>query len=219
MPPLSPVRIPRPRSLIPMTTRVPGSAYANIVNLSPPVGAVDTPDYIGELGKNITDSIAALKKNNSVDVSGLLANIKKQQSGWKPPIIPLGPITIAGSPGRPIPVKAPTGGVKLSGGVDQWIAQAYKILGIPLTAKALADERYMIQHESSGRANARNLTPAGIRAGYPEGLEQVTRGTFKSYALPGYNDPFNPIHNILASLRYRKSRYKTYDIGRYSGGY
>lgn len=212
----APVRIPKPRPIMPMQTNVPGSSYANVTNLAPSVGAVDntTPDYIGQLGQNITDSIAALKKNNSVDVAGLLAAINKQQAGWKPNVPGLPPIRVT-TTSRP--VASP---VRVSGNIDQWIASAYKILGIPLTSAALANERYLIQHESSGNPNAINNWDINAKRGNPsKGLTQTTGTTFAAYHLPGYNNIFDPVANLLASLRYRKSRYGKYDIGRYSGGY
>lgn len=207
--------VPKPRRILPTLPST--NPYSNIVNLQSSVGGSnlgDPTDYIGQLQSRISGDIKTAMDNSNVDIAGLLKRIKAQQSGWKPNIPNLPPIQF-----RPGTGSAPTGNVKLNGGVDQWIAQAYRILGIPLTAKALADERYMIQHESGGRPGARNTTAAGLRAGLPQGLEQVVGGTFNAYHLPGYNDVFNPVHNILASLRYRKGRYKTYDIGMYKGGY
>lgn len=213
-----PVSIPRPRAILPMQTNIPGSQYANVVNLNSSVGQnIDVPDYIGELGKRITSDIAALRANHTTDVTALLNTIKKSQSSWKPNIPNLPPLKVTisnrpGSSGTP---------VRVSGNVDQWIAAAYRVLGIPLTPSALANERYLIQHESSGNPNAVNNWDSNARAGNPsKGLAQTTGTTFRAYALPGYNrNIFDPVSNLIASLRYRKSRYGKYDIGRYSGGY
>jgi hypothetical protein len=210
------VSIPRPRAILPYSTNVPGQSVANVVANVSPVGAVDagSSDAIGDLGRRISSETAAMRAAHSVDVAGLMKSIKASQSGWKPPVAGLiGPLSVTG--GRPSP-----GHVKLAGGVDQWIAQAYKILGIPLTPQALADERYLIQHESGGNPRAINRWDINAKRGTPsEGLEQTIMPTFQRYKLPGYNDIFNPIHNILASLRYRKATKGRYDIGRYSGGY
>lgn len=228
MPPVSNIRIPmirttvpRPRAIPVNASAVPGSSYANSISTDSSVGRVDPNAYdpIADLGNRLKTETAAMKAAHSVDVNGLIKAIKASQSSWKPPVQGLiGPISITGRGG--VPAKAPTGSVKLTGGVDQWIAAAYKILGIPLTPSALANERYLIQHESSGNPRAVNNWDSNARAGNPsKGLEQTTGTTFRAYMLPGHGDIFNPIDNILASLRYRKSRYKTYDIGRYSGGY
>lgn len=215
MPPYASVRIPRPRAILPIQSNVPGSQYANITNLNPSVGAVDNsvPDYIGQLGQRIRSDIEATRAAHSTDITALLNSIKKSQSSWKPPVPNLPPlkVSVSSRPGTP---------VRVSGNVDQWIAQAYKILGIPLTASALANERYLIMHESSGNPNAINNWDINAKRGNPsKGLTQTTGTTFSAYHLPGYNNIFDPVSNLLASLRYRKSRYGKYDIGRYSGGY
>lgn len=216
MPPML-TRVPRPRGILPaITSSPPGSQYANVTNLISSVGRGGDPtDYIGELGSRITNDIKTARSNANVDVAGLLKSIKASQSNWKPNVAGyIGPLTITG--GRP--GTAPTG--RISGGVDQWIAQAYKILGVPLTAQALANERYLIQHESGGNPKAVNNWDINAKHGTPSmGIEQTIMPTFQRYKVPGYNDIWNPVHNILASLQYRKSRYGKYDIGRYSGGY
>jgi Transglycosylase SLT domain len=116
---------------------------------------------------------------------------------------------------------------KVSGNVDNWIAQAYKALGIPLTSSALKKERYLIQHESGGNPRAQNNWDSNAKKGIPsKGLAQTIDPTFRAYALkglqgatPGTGDIWDPVENLVASLRYRKSRYGNYDIGYYKGGY
>jgi hypothetical protein len=216
VPPVGRGSIPRPRRILPGTASS-GSAYAGVTNLNPQQGVVDIGDPIGDLGRRITSDIAAQRAAANVDVAGLIKNIKSQQANWKPPVAGMiGPLTVTG--GRP--GSAPTGRVNLSGGVDQWIAQAYKILGVPLTSAALAHERYLIKHESGGNPRAVNRWGINAKRGTPPiGIEQTIMPTFQRYKLPGYNDIYNPVHNIIASLRYRRSRYGKYDIGNYSGGY
>lgn len=218
MPPVVMVRVPKPRAILPaLTSGPPGSSYANVTNMASSVGRGSDPtDYIGQLGSRITSDIAAQRKAANVDVTGLINRIKSQQSNWKPNVAGMiGPLKISGGGGS---LAFPTG--KVSGGVDQWIAKAYKILGIPLTSQALANERYLIQHESSGNPRAINNWDINAKRGTPsKGLTQTIDPTFSRYKLPGYNDIWNPVDNLLASLRYRKSRYGKYDIGRYSGGY
>lgn len=216
--PVTLVRVPRPRSLPVPVSNVPGSGYAAVVNLQSPQGMDQRPDFVGELGSRIASDIKSARDRANVDVAGLVKAIKAQQSNWKPPVIPLPALKITGgvSRGRGGPVP----GVRLSGGVDQWIAQAYRILGVPLTAQALANERYLIQHESGGNPRAINNWDINAKRGTPSmGLAQTIMPTFKAYMLPGHGDIWNPVDNLIASLRYRKSRYKTYNIGQYKGGY
>jgi hypothetical protein len=230
MPPIAPIvripivktSVPKPRSIPALSgSNVPGSTLSGITNLNSSVGQVDdgTPlfDPISDLTKRIADEVAKTKSAHTVDVAGLLKQIKASQSNWKPNVAGMiGPLRVTGG----IPARAPTGGVKLSGGVDQWIATAYRLLGIPLTPSALSHERYLIQHESGGNPRAVNRWDINAKRGTPSiGIEQTIMPTFQRYKLPGHNDIYNPIDNILASLRYRKSRYGKYDIGAYSGGY
>jgi Transglycosylase SLT domain len=216
------VRLPKPRALGQpgFGSPVPRGP-ASVVNLAPNPGprVTNATDPIADLVNGITSSIAAQKAAANVDVADMLKNIKATQANWKPPVINLPPVAFRVTPGR-----ASTGGiasgVKLSGGVDQWIAQAYKILGVPLTAQALANERYLINKESSGNPNAVNNWDINAKRGDPSiGIEQTTGSTFRRYMLPGHGNIRNPVDNILASLRYRLGRYHKYDIGRYSGGY
>lgn len=61
--------------------------------------------------------------------------------------------------------------------------------------------------ESSWRPGVRNNSAAGRAAGGPMGILQVVGSTFRQYALRGYNNPFNALHNAIASIRYQLSRY------------
>jgi hypothetical protein len=61
--------------------------------------------------------------------------------------------------------------------------------------------------ESTWNPNAQNKTAAGLAAGLPQGILQVVGNTFRAYAKPGMNNPFNPLHNAVASIRYQLSRY------------
>lgn len=203
------VRMPR---AIRMTSQF-TNPESNVVNLASSVGAVDqNPDYYYDLLNRVQTDITARRQAGRVDVSSLMKGITPL-SQWKPNV-QLPPSQI-----RPGSGSAPQG-VKLSGGVDQWIAQAYKILGIRLTPTALAHEKYLIQHESSGNPRAQNNWDSNARKGTPsKGIAQVIDPTFQRYKMPGYNNIWDPVSNLLASLRYRKGRYGTYDIGNYGGGY
>jgi len=68
----------------------------------------------------------------------------------------------------------------------------------------------MIQHESGGNPNAINLWDSNAKKGIPsKGLMQTIDPTFNSYKLAGYNDIYNPVHNIIAGVRYSLRNYKS----------
>jgi SLT domain-containing protein len=83
-----------------------------------------------------------------------------------------------------------------------------------------------MNQESSGDPKAINLWDSNARAGTPsKGLMQVIDPTFAAYRDKGLpNDIWNPLANIVASMRYAKSRYgslsKAYDRpgGYWTGG-
>ena len=205
--------IPRPRSLQMQD-------MAKLL-MQPPVGAVrgEVPDYINELIGGTQNRNKALRTSLDVDVNGLLKSIKAQNVGWKPRVsLPASQYRITGKTAPQRGSRAPN--VNLKGGVDQWISQAYKILGLRLTPNALAHERYLIKKESGGNPRAVNRWDINWKRGTPSiGLAQTIMPTFQRHKVAGYNDIYNPVHNLLASLRYRKSRYGNYDIGFYKGGY
>ena len=66
-----------------------------------------------------------------------------------------------------------------------------------------------MQTESGGNPKAINLWDSNARAGIPsKGLMQVIDPTFQAYARPGFNkNIWDPLSNILASVRYAVSRY------------
>lgn len=98
-----------------------------------------------------------------------------------------------------------------SGNVMGWIQQAAGILsqnGIKLSPQDMQWIGVMIQHESGGNPNAINNWDINAKNGTPsKGLMQTIDPTFNSNKLPGYNDIYNPIHNIIAGVRYAIRRY------------
>ncbi|WP_404354632.1 transglycosylase SLT domain-containing protein [Exiguobacterium aurantiacum] len=95
-------------------------------------------------------------------------------------------------------------------GVQQWSAVATKALMMTgQFSKANLDRLlYQMQTESGGNAKAINLWDINAKNGVPsKGLMQVIDPTFAAYKMPGYNDIWNPLDNILASIRYAVSRY------------
>lgn len=96
-------------------------------------------------------------------------------------------------------------------GTDGWIDQATEILvanGTPREKFDHEDIRTIIKHESGGDPKAINLWDSNARKGTPsKGLMQCIDPTFRAHALPGHNDIYDPVDNIIAGVRYSISRY------------
>lgn len=98
-----------------------------------------------------------------------------------------------------------------SAGVEQWrpvVRKALRMLG--MSGKHNEDlTLFQMRTESGGNPNAINNWDINARNGDPSrGLMQVIGSTFRAYAYPGYNrNIYDPLSNILAALRYAKSRY------------
>ena len=96
-------------------------------------------------------------------------------------------------------------------GVDRWrgvATQALKMTG-QYSASNLAALLNQIRTESNGNPNAINNWDINALNGTPsKGLLQMIDPTFRQYAMPGHNSNiFDPLSNILASIRYALSRY------------
>ncbi|WP_243793423.1 transglycosylase SLT domain-containing protein [Saccharopolyspora gloriosae] len=116
---------------------------------------------------------------------------------------------------QPGPVSPPNTGPGLGGApvdpVDGWIGQATAVLeahGVPrdeINPEAL---RTIILHESGGDPMAANGWDSNASAGTPsKGLMQTIEPTFHSFAVPGHQDIWNPVDNIVAATRYSIDRY------------
>ncbi|TDC89663.1 lytic transglycosylase [Saccharopolyspora aridisoli] len=95
--------------------------------------------------------------------------------------------------------------------VDAWIHEAIQIMeknGIPrdqIDAEAI---RTIIMHESNGDPSATNNWDSNAAAGTPSiGLMQTIAPTFESFALPGHENVYDPVDNIIAATRYSIERY------------
>lgn len=98
-----------------------------------------------------------------------------------------------------------------SKGVNQWkstVEQALKMEGLN-SADNIKRTLYQMQTESGGNPRAINNWDSNAKKGTPsKGLMQVIDPTFKSYARKGYaSNIYDPLSNVLASVRYAKSRY------------
>jgi murein DD-endopeptidase MepM/ murein hydrolase activator NlpD/phage-related protein len=97
-----------------------------------------------------------------------------------------------------------------SGAVSGWIAQALQVLGLGGNAKWAKGLYTIAMRESGGDPRAINLWDSNARQGYDmasKGLMQTIGPTFRSFALPGFGDIWNPVHNAIAAARYIMSRY------------
>ena len=96
-------------------------------------------------------------------------------------------------------------------GVQRWAgvaAQALRMTGQYSTANLNALLNQM-RTESNGDPRAINLWDPNAKKGTPsKGLLQVIDPTFRQYAMPGYNSNiYDPLSNILASIRYALATY------------
>ncbi|MEM5598415.1 transglycosylase SLT domain-containing protein [Niallia circulans] len=112
-------------------------------------------------------------------------------------------------------------------GSKKWAGLATKALMLTnqFTQSNLDRLLYQMQTESGGNPKAINLWDSNAKKGIPsKGLMQVIDPTFRAYAMPGFDkDVYDPLSNILASIRYAVSRYgslaKAYrGIGYETGG-
>lgn len=108
-------------------------------------------------------------------------------------------------------------------GVARWRSTAIKALrmtGQYSTANLNALLNQM-RTESNGNPKAINNWDSNAAKGTPsKGLMQVIDPTFQSYALKGYNkNIYDPLSNILASIRYTLSRYGSLTAGWRGVGY
>ena len=110
-----------------------------------------------------------------------------------------------------------------SEGVEQWRQLSKYALQLEGQYTEANLDRLLMQmnSESSGNPNAINNWDINAQRGTPsKGLMQVIDPTFKSYARPGYDtDIWDPLSNILASIRYTVSRYGSLANGWKGHGY
>lgn len=96
-------------------------------------------------------------------------------------------------------------------GVERWRNVAIRALKMTgqYSAGNLNALLNQMRTESNGNPNAVNNWDINAKNGTPsKGLLQVIDPTFRQYAMPGFNSNiFDPLSNILASIRYAISRY------------
>lgn len=98
-----------------------------------------------------------------------------------------------------------------SKGVSQWKTTVIKALRMEgqYSGANLLRTLFQMQTESGGNPRAINLWDSNAKKGIPsKGLMQVIDPTFRAYARAGFNkNIYDPLSNILASIRYAVSRY------------
>ena len=105
---------------------------------------------------------------------------------------------------------AGAGPLPAGGAVERWrplVLQALRMVG---ESESLVDITLRrLNQESSGNPSIVNNWDSNAKRGTPsKGLMQVIDPTFRQYAMPGYStNIFDPLSNILASMRYAKARY------------
>ena len=103
-------------------------------------------------------------------------------------------------------------GESATGDLNGWINDAIGILadhGIHVSYEAVYET---VMHESGGNPDAVNGEDSNAAEGHPSiGLMQTIQSTFDAYALPGYDDIYNPVDNIIAGARYAAAVYGSLD--------
>ena len=104
------------------------------------------------------------------------------------------------------------GGGVAGAGVNQWTGVASQALMMTgqFTPQNLQALLYQMQTESGGDPMSINNWDVNAKNGTPsKGLMQVIDPTFQEHKMPGYNNIYAPLDNILASIRYALGRYGT----------
>ncbi|WP_426366292.1 peptidoglycan DD-metalloendopeptidase family protein [Mammaliicoccus lentus] len=103
-------------------------------------------------------------------------------------------------------LKSLTGGGSGSGKWKSTVKKALVLAGLPTSSSYVNAWMKQIQTESGGNAKAMGGND-GLAEGNAMGLVQVKPGTFATNKFPGMGDIWNPLHNLVAGMRYAKGRY------------
>ncbi|MGE6376616.1 peptidoglycan DD-metalloendopeptidase family protein [Peribacillus muralis] len=99
-------------------------------------------------------------------------------------------------------------------GVERWRGTVKKALAmnrLPVTDAYVNAWLRQIKSESGG--NEKAVQSSGVKdvnyysGQLARGLVQVIPSTFNAHAFPGYNNPFNGLHSLLAGMNYAKGKY------------
>jgi LysM repeat protein len=105
-----------------------------------------------------------------------------------------------------------TSDTRATGDLNEWIDEAVSVLAEHGTDVSYNAVYETVMHESGGNPDAVNGEDENAAEGHPSiGLMQTIQSTFNAYALPGYDDIYNPVDNIIAASRYAASVYGSLD--------
>jgi murein DD-endopeptidase MepM/ murein hydrolase activator NlpD len=94
------------------------------------------------------------------------------------------------------------------GQVRDWIIQGLSVVGQGNNQAWINGLYTIAMRESGGNPRAINLYDSNAARGTPsKGLLQFIDPTFRQYAMAGYTDIWNPIHQVIADWFYINSRY------------
>ena len=174
----------------------------------------DMYDYLGK-----PDSITRIALDKFTDISGIVGVWKDVAHGMVNKVFS----GVSDFISNIFEDVMPTVKYNPSAGVEQWrslAAQALRMEG-QYSPSNLNLMLFQMQTESSGNPNAINLWDSNAKRGTPsKGLMQVIDPTFRAYARPGYNSNiWDPLSNMLASIRYTVRRYGSLARGWRGHGY
>lgn len=159
-----------------------GSIIDNLIN------QLNTASLLKQLGAGVANMFGAATQSVLSSATALLQDSRR--IGRYSDVIDYSPYTGGGS-------------------LDEWIAAALQITGQPMSE--LANLRSLIMGESGGNPNiiqSESVVDVNTLSGNPaRGITQTIAETFKNYMLNGLNQIYNPIHNIVASIRYQLAVY------------
>lgn len=118
----------------------------------------------------------------------------------------------AGVSSAPPTTQGPGATVSQPNGVEGWVDEAQRVLGVTFTASERQAIGIIIDHESGGNPQAVNNSDSNARAGHPtKGLMQMRDDTFAAHALPGHGNILDPVDNLVSDYGYVTSKYDSYD--------
>src|SRR5690606_30305528 len=109
------------------------------------------------------------------------------------------------------PIGGPVGGAIPDGDRRAIIERALELTGTPppnTKEEWLKGMNTLIERESGWNPTAINNWDSNAAAGIPsKGLAQTIDPTFNAHKVPGYDNIYDPVSNVAASINYIKSRY------------
>ncbi len=189
--------LPADRTAQLMGKKSPTFNYANGIGDIDLWSYIDNPKgLVGAISQSVSyDGMSGLSLNIG---KGMVSTITGEMSAWVKKIFDeAGALSLAD--------------YVASKGVEQWrttVIRALKMEGL-YSAANVERTLFQMQTESGGNPRAINLWDSNAKKGIPsKGLMQVIDPTFRAYARAGFDkNIYDPLSNILASVRYAVSRY------------